>query len=124
MTPTYPLGVNIGVAGVGGVVYAVFGKCVHLTCILFTRKLNGHTITCPCHDWRFDVRTGIFGFVSKWSFILLKEVDEFLPPKNLVDFLPVRKDVAPISSLRTICPSHISFYVRTVNHRTDHKINY
>jgi phenylpropionate dioxygenase-like ring-hydroxylating dioxygenase large terminal subunit len=27
---------------------------------LFTGTLEGHTLTCPCHDWRFDVRTGRF----------------------------------------------------------------
>ena len=60
MTPTYPLGVNVVLARVGGVVYAVSGKCVHMACPLFTGKLNGYTITCPCHDWRFDIRTGKF----------------------------------------------------------------
>ena len=60
MTPTYPLGVNVVLARVGGVVYAVSGTCVHMACPLFTGKLNGYTITCPCHDWRFDIRTGKF----------------------------------------------------------------
>jgi len=60
MAPTYPLGVNVLLARVGGVVYAVSGKCVHMACPLFTGKLNGYTITCPCHDWRFDIRTGKF----------------------------------------------------------------
>jgi 3-phenylpropionate/trans-cinnamate dioxygenase ferredoxin subunit len=31
-----------------------------MACPLFTGKLSGFTITCPCHDWRFDVRTGKF----------------------------------------------------------------
>ena len=25
-----------------------------------TLNLAGYTLTCPCHDWRFDVRTGRF----------------------------------------------------------------
>jgi nitrite reductase/ring-hydroxylating ferredoxin subunit len=60
MTPAYPAGVNIVLARVGGAVYAVAGKCAHMACPLFMGKLDGYTITCPCHDWRFDVRTGKF----------------------------------------------------------------
>jgi 3-phenylpropionate/trans-cinnamate dioxygenase ferredoxin subunit len=29
-------------------------------CPIFMGRLEGHTISCPCHDWRFDVRTGKF----------------------------------------------------------------
>jgi 3-phenylpropionate/trans-cinnamate dioxygenase ferredoxin subunit len=58
MAPVYPRGVNVVVARVGGVVYAVSGRCAHMACPLFTGKLAGTTLTCPCHDWRFDVRSG------------------------------------------------------------------
>ena len=60
MAPGYPLGVNVLLARVGGRVYAVSGKCVHMACPLFMGRLEGHTIVCPCHDWRFDIRTGRF----------------------------------------------------------------
>jgi len=60
MAAAYPLGVNVVLARVGGTVYAVSGKCLHMACPLFTGELNGYTITCPCHDWRFDIRTGRF----------------------------------------------------------------
>jgi nitrite reductase/ring-hydroxylating ferredoxin subunit len=60
MAPVYPLGVNVLIARVGGTIYAVEGKCAHMACPLFTGTLEGHTLTCPCHDWRFDVRTGRF----------------------------------------------------------------
>ena len=60
MAAVYPLGVNVLIARVGGKIYAVSGRCVHMACPLFTGQLEGHTITCPCHDWRFDVRTGKF----------------------------------------------------------------
>jgi len=60
MASVYPGGVNIVVARVGGIVYALSGKCAHMACPLFTGRLEGHTLTCPCHDWRFDVRTGKF----------------------------------------------------------------
>jgi 3-phenylpropionate/trans-cinnamate dioxygenase ferredoxin subunit len=60
MVPVYPLGVNVLLARVGGVVYAVAGKCAHMACPLFAGRLEGYTIVCACHDWRFDVRTGRF----------------------------------------------------------------
>jgi 3-phenylpropionate/trans-cinnamate dioxygenase ferredoxin subunit len=60
MAAAYPLGVNVPIARVGGKIYAVSGKCVHMPCPLFMGQLEGHTITCPCRDWRFDVRTGKF----------------------------------------------------------------
>jgi len=60
MTPVYPLGVNVLLARVGGAVFAVSGKCVHMACPLFMGRLEGYSIVCPCHDWRFDVRTGKF----------------------------------------------------------------
>jgi len=60
MAAAYPKGVNVLLARVGGDIYAVSGKCAHMGCPLFTGKLEGYTVTCPCHDWRFDVRTGKF----------------------------------------------------------------
>src|SRR5664279_4660121 len=60
MMPSYPMGMNILLARVAGSVYAVSGKCLHMACPLFTGKLEGYIITCPCHDWRFDIRTGQF----------------------------------------------------------------
>lgn len=60
MAPVYPLGVHVLIARVGGTVFAVGGKCAHMACPLFTGTLDGHTLTCPCHDWRFDLRSGRF----------------------------------------------------------------
>jgi len=60
MAPVYPLGVNVVLTRVGGVVYAVSGTCAHMACPLFMGRLEGYTIVCSCHDWRFDVRTGRF----------------------------------------------------------------
>jgi nitrite reductase/ring-hydroxylating ferredoxin subunit len=60
MAPVYPLGVNVVIARVAGTVYAVSGKCAHMACPLFTGSQDGYTLTCPCHDWQFDLRTGRF----------------------------------------------------------------
>lgn len=60
MAPVYPLGVSVVVARVDGTIYAVSGKCAHMACPLFTGMLDGFTLTCRCHDWRYDIRTGRF----------------------------------------------------------------
>ena len=60
MVPAYPMGVNVVLARAGGIVFAVSGMCLHMACPLFTGKLEGYIITCPCHDWRFDIRSGKF----------------------------------------------------------------
>jgi 3-phenylpropionate/trans-cinnamate dioxygenase ferredoxin subunit len=56
--PVYPKGLSILLLRVGGELYAVANKCAHMACPLEGGKLEGAIITCPCHDWRFDVRTG------------------------------------------------------------------
>jgi nitrite reductase/ring-hydroxylating ferredoxin subunit len=58
--PVYPLGVSVIVARVRGEVYAVAGKCAHMACPLRGGALSGNVLTCPCHDWRFDIRDGRF----------------------------------------------------------------
>jgi 3-phenylpropionate/trans-cinnamate dioxygenase ferredoxin subunit len=60
MAPVYPLGINVVIARVDGTVYAIAGKCAHMACPLFSGTLAGHTLTCACHDWRYDIRTGRF----------------------------------------------------------------
>jgi nitrite reductase/ring-hydroxylating ferredoxin subunit len=56
----YPKGVNILLVRVGDSVYAIANKCAHMACPLEGGRLEGHVITCPCHDWSFDVRSGAF----------------------------------------------------------------
>lgn len=60
LAPVYPLGVHVIVARVAGALYALSGKCAHMACPLSGALLQGHVLTCPCHDWRYDVRSGRF----------------------------------------------------------------
>jgi len=60
VTPVYPLGVNTLLTRINGQVYALNGSCPHMGCPLFMGTLAGAILTCPCHDWRFDLRTGQF----------------------------------------------------------------
>jgi len=58
MTAAYPLGINVILACVSGTIYAISGKCAHMTCPLFTGKLEGYTVTYPMHCAQFDITNG------------------------------------------------------------------
>lgn len=60
MIPAYPLGVHILLARVDDSVYALSGKCIHMACPLYMGILKGDILTCPCHDWQYNIRTGEF----------------------------------------------------------------
>lgn len=60
VAPAYPLGILVVLARVGGAIHALSGKCAHMACPLSGATLEGHVLTCPCHDWRYDVRDGRF----------------------------------------------------------------
>jgi len=56
----YPKGLGVLLVRVDGELHAIANKCAHLACPLEGGKLDGAVLTCPCHDWRFDVRSGQF----------------------------------------------------------------
>ena len=59
--PVYPLGLGLLLMrGADDAVYAIANRCPHMACPLEAGVLDGYVLTCPCHDWRFDVRTGAF----------------------------------------------------------------
>ncbi len=41
-----------------GQIFAIDNRCPHMSCGLSGGSLDGYVIVCPCHDWRFDLRTG------------------------------------------------------------------
>jgi nitrite reductase/ring-hydroxylating ferredoxin subunit len=42
----------------GGVVYGVSNLCPHMGCALQGGILTDYLVMCPCHGWKFDIRTG------------------------------------------------------------------
>ncbi len=42
----------------GGQVYGVSNRCPHMGCTLEHGILRDYLVMCPCHGWKFDVRTG------------------------------------------------------------------
>ena len=51
-------GTKVTVANAGGHLYAFDDRCTHTGCSLSHGRLNGTTVTCPCHGSQFDVTTG------------------------------------------------------------------
>lgn len=58
--PVYPMGIHVILARIEDIIYAFNGKCLHMACPLYTGTLEGNILTCPCHDWRYDLKTGQF----------------------------------------------------------------
>lgn len=56
---TYVIGEDaIAVFRVKGQLFAIDQTCVHEDGPLGEGKLEGHVVSCPYHDWRYDVRDG------------------------------------------------------------------
>ncbi len=51
-------GLEVLLCKVEGMVYAVENRCSHASSRLDIGKLKGHSIGCPLHGARFDVRDG------------------------------------------------------------------
>lgn len=51
-------GTKVTVANAAGQLYAFDDRCTHAGCSLSHGRLNGMTVTCPCHGSQFDISTG------------------------------------------------------------------
>jgi nitrite reductase/ring-hydroxylating ferredoxin subunit len=51
-------GIKVNVASAGGHLHAFDDTCTHRACSLAKGKLDGTTVTCPCHGSQFDVTSG------------------------------------------------------------------
>jgi nitrite reductase/ring-hydroxylating ferredoxin subunit len=51
-------GKEILLARIGSEVFGISNVCPCKKCDLSKGKLEGYIVTCPCHGWKFDVRTG------------------------------------------------------------------
>jgi 3-phenylpropionate/trans-cinnamate dioxygenase ferredoxin subunit len=51
-------GTKVTVANADGHLYAFDDRCTHTGCSLSHGRLNGTTVTCPCHGSQFDITTG------------------------------------------------------------------
>jgi 3-phenylpropionate/trans-cinnamate dioxygenase ferredoxin subunit len=61
LAPVFPKGLPVLlIRKTAGEIYALANKCPHMGCPLSRGHLDGYMLKCPCHDWRFDIRTGGF----------------------------------------------------------------
>ncbi len=67
LTPVFPLGLPVLLIRKGAELYALENRCAHMGCPLSLGRLDGYALTCPCHDWTFDVRTGAFAAAAELS---------------------------------------------------------
>jgi nitrite reductase/ring-hydroxylating ferredoxin subunit len=51
-------GTKVTVANANGHLYGFDNTCTHAGCSLAQGKLQGTTVTCPCHGSQFDVTSG------------------------------------------------------------------
>ena len=51
-------GIKVCVTRLDNHLYAFDDTCTHMGCSLATGKLDGTTVTCPCHGSQFDVTSG------------------------------------------------------------------
>jgi nitrite reductase/ring-hydroxylating ferredoxin subunit len=51
-------GTKVSVTSVDGHLYAFDDTCTHMGCSLARGKLDGTTVTCPCHGSQFNVTSG------------------------------------------------------------------
>ena len=58
MRPFEVAGTKVSVASVAGHFYGFDDTCTHRGCSLAKGKLDGTTVTCPCHGSQFDVTSG------------------------------------------------------------------
>jgi nitrite reductase/ring-hydroxylating ferredoxin subunit len=56
----YPKGVAVLVVKMDGRPYSLSSNCPHMGCSMGGAVLENGTVQCPCHDWKFDIRTGRF----------------------------------------------------------------
>jgi len=56
----FPKGVSIILIKKGGRIFALRNRCAHMACTLASGQLDGYTLQCPCHEWKFDIATGEF----------------------------------------------------------------
>src|SRR3989338_334650 len=52
-------GKEIALFNVGGQFHAIDNTCVHRGGPLGEGTLDGDTVTCPWHGWKFNVKTGV-----------------------------------------------------------------
>jgi nitrite reductase/ring-hydroxylating ferredoxin subunit len=65
MRGVYVKGKPILLAKVAGQVFGMFNRCPHMGCSFERGILQDHIVMCPCHGWKFDLRTGQYQEINE-----------------------------------------------------------
>src|SRR5262245_34709873 len=89
---------SISIFARGGSLFAVQSFCPHLMGPLFQGTVSGETVTCPWHQWRFSLATGLRLDETGMEMpgeerLLLREVA--LGPRGTILLVVPRRDGAP-----------------------------
>ena len=63
----YVQGHPVVLVAMDGSVYAVDGRCPHRSALFFDGRLEGDSIRCPLHGFRYDVRSGVSTWPHGWD---------------------------------------------------------
>lgn len=56
----FPNGLPLLLIKKEGSIYGLSNKCAHMACGMEGGVLKEYVLQCPCHDWKYDIRTGAF----------------------------------------------------------------
>jgi nitrite reductase/ring-hydroxylating ferredoxin subunit len=62
-------GLHVLLVKVSGQIFAIDNRCPHMSCGFSGGSLDGYVIICPCHDWRFDLRTGEYEEIKEMKLV-------------------------------------------------------
>ena len=51
-------GVPVLLLKTNGEIFAIDNRCPHMGCGFSGGSIDGDVVICPCHDWRFNLKTG------------------------------------------------------------------
>jgi nitrite reductase/ring-hydroxylating ferredoxin subunit len=55
-----------------GEIFVFDNRCPHMGCSFFGGTLEGFTIICPCHDWRFSLKTGEYEHEKSFKLVFYR----------------------------------------------------
>ncbi len=82
----------LAIYNVNGEIFATSAHCPHEGGPLTGGMLDGHMVTCPWHQWTFDIRTGVGDYAGGLvdTYEVSVEGDDVLVGKRKPISIPVR----------------------------------
>lgn len=52
-----------------GKIYVIDDRCPHMGCKFSGGSLDGDVVICPCHEWRFNLKTGEYEDAASYKLV-------------------------------------------------------